>query len=150
MDDRHGACASAKLCPGSDSSLPLGVTNRCATLCTRPRRWTLEAKTALCRGRRPRTGSTGPYTFLARSEGRIIAGVELWQQQRDRYWFLEVLVRDQSPRYKGVGHELVDAALEWLAGVNVKRLRRPCPCDGARGHRGSILDQAPKPRGRLH
>jgi GNAT superfamily N-acetyltransferase len=66
----------------------------------------------------PEDRQHGPYTFLARSEGRIVAGVELWQQQRDRYWFLEVLVRDQSPRYKGVGHELVDAALEWLAGVN--------------------------------
>jgi hypothetical protein len=29
-----------------------------------------------------------------------------------------MLVRDQSPRYKGVGHEVVDAALDWLSGVN--------------------------------
>jgi len=66
----------------------------------------------------PEDEQHGPYTFLARSEGRIVAGVQLWQQQRDRYWFLEMLVRDQSAKFSGVGHELVDAALEWLAGVN--------------------------------
>ena len=66
----------------------------------------------------PEDEQHGPYTFLARSESRIVAGIELWQQQRERFWFLEMLVRDQSPRFKGVGHEVVNAALEWLAEMN--------------------------------
>jgi hypothetical protein len=66
----------------------------------------------------PKDEQHGPYTFLARSDGRIVAGVQLWQQQRDRYSFLEMLVRDQLARYRGVGHELVDVALEWLFGMN--------------------------------
>ncbi len=59
----------------------------------------------------------GPMTMLVRSEQRVVAGVELWHQHRDRYWFLENLVRDQSPEFKGVGHDVVDAALAWFVGI---------------------------------
>jgi len=61
----------------------------------------------------------GPRTMLARSDGDIVAGVELWQQQRDRYWFLESLIRDQSDRFKGLGHELVDAAVAYFHEMNI-------------------------------
>src|SRR5438445_12051308 len=46
----------------------------------------------------------GPSTYIAWSSGdRVIAGVEIWQQMRDRFYYLDMLVRDQAPAYKGVG-----------------------------------------------
>jgi GNAT superfamily N-acetyltransferase len=61
----------------------------------------------------------GPKTLVARAQGQIIAGIELWQQQRDRYWFLEGLIRDPASQFRGVGHELVDSAIGWFDRVNV-------------------------------
>lgn len=58
----------------------------------------------------------GPLTLTARSSGRVIAGVELWQQQRDRYWFLEMLIRDQASDYAGAGRDVARAAVDWLQG----------------------------------
>jgi NAD(P)-dependent dehydrogenase (short-subunit alcohol dehydrogenase family) len=54
-------------------------------------------------------------TLTARSDGQVVAGVELWQQQRDRYWFLEMLIRDQARIYAGVGAEVAKAAIAWLS-----------------------------------
>jgi hypothetical protein len=64
----------------------------------------------------------GPLTILARAHesGRIVAGVELWQQKRDHYWLLADLVRDQAAEYKGAGREVVDAARGWWA-INLQR-----------------------------
>lgn len=56
----------------------------------------------------------GPMTLTARSDAQVVAGVELWQQPRDRYWFLEMLIRDQSPAYKGVGAQVARAAIAWV------------------------------------
>jgi hypothetical protein len=58
----------------------------------------------------------GPMTLVARFDGEVIAGVELWRQDRDRFWFLEMLIRDQAPAYKGVGAEVAEAAIAWLWG----------------------------------
>ncbi len=67
----------------------------------------------------------GPMTLTARSKGgEVVAGVELWQQQRDRYWFLEMLIRDQDPTYAGVGKEVTNTAIEWLSGY-LKEMRSP-------------------------
>lgn len=55
----------------------------------------------------------GPLTTVARVEGKVIAGVELWRQFRDRFWFLEGLIRDQAPEFKGVGADVVGAAFNW-------------------------------------
>ena len=55
----------------------------------------------------------GPLTVTAVSKGRVVAGVELWQQQRDRFWYLEDLVRDQVPEFKGAGRDVVEAARYW-------------------------------------
>ena len=43
----------------------------------------------------------------------MIAGVDLWQQKRDHYWFISDLVRHQSPEFKGVGKDVVEAAIMW-------------------------------------
>ena len=59
----------------------------------------------------------GPLTILARDRNtrRVVAGVELWQQKQDRYWFLADLVRDQASEYRGVGREVVEVARGWWA-----------------------------------
>ena len=44
----------------------------------------------------------GPLAFVARSDGgRVIAGVEIWKQMRDRVYYLDLLVRDQAQEYRG-------------------------------------------------
>jgi hypothetical protein len=55
----------------------------------------------------------GPLPIAARVENRLIAGVDLWQQQRDHYWFISDLIRDQSPQFTGVGREIVEMAIMW-------------------------------------
>jgi hypothetical protein len=59
----------------------------------------------------------GPLTLIATAKHQVVAGVELWQQLRDRYWFLEGLVRNQAPAYKGVGREVATAAMAYLFDV---------------------------------
>jgi hypothetical protein len=55
----------------------------------------------------------GPLPTIARAGDRLIAGVDLWQQKREHYWFISDLVRDQSPEFKGVGKDVVEAAIMW-------------------------------------
>ncbi len=55
----------------------------------------------------------GPLTTEARVGGRVVGGVELWQQQRDEFWFLEAMIRDPAPEFKGVGADVLRATIEW-------------------------------------
>jgi hypothetical protein len=55
----------------------------------------------------------GPLTTAARAEDKVIGGLEVWHQQRDRFWFLEGLIRDQAPEFKGVGADMYRATLQW-------------------------------------
>jgi hypothetical protein len=55
----------------------------------------------------------GPLPTIAVSGGQVVGGVYLFQNQRDGYWFLEVLIRNQAVEYRGVGFEVVDAAAAW-------------------------------------
>jgi hypothetical protein len=59
----------------------------------------------------------GPLTQVALSDGEVVAGVELWQNLRDRYWFLEGLIRNQDDKFRGAGRDVVAMALAWLADV---------------------------------
>jgi hypothetical protein len=45
----------------------------------------------------------GPLTEVAPEDGNVIAGVELFQNKRDRYWFLDGLIRNQDAKYRGAG-----------------------------------------------
>jgi len=62
----------------------------------------------------PKKKLFGPVTFVAISGDRVIGGVDLYQNQRDGYWFLEQMIRDQAPGFHGVGKPLYDAAVAWL------------------------------------
>jgi hypothetical protein len=54
----------------------------------------------------------GPLQTVGRAPtGAVVGGVELWQQQRDKFWFLEGLIRDQSDEYRGLGVDVVTAAI---------------------------------------
>ncbi len=55
----------------------------------------------------------GPLATEARVGGRVVGGVELWQQQRDEFWFLEAMIRDPAPEFKGVGADVLRATIEW-------------------------------------
>jgi len=55
----------------------------------------------------------GPRITLALVNGKVIAGVELWQRRTPISWFLENLVRDQAPEFKGSGRAVVEAAMRW-------------------------------------
>jgi hypothetical protein len=55
----------------------------------------------------------GPLPIIARLGDRLIAGVDLWQQKRDHYWFISDLIRDQSVQLKGVGRDIVETAIMW-------------------------------------
>ncbi len=56
----------------------------------------------------------GPLTTVARiGGGEVIGGVELWQQQRDKFWFLEGLIRNPAAEFKGVGIDLFQSAFRW-------------------------------------
>jgi len=55
----------------------------------------------------------GPRTTLAMVGQKVIAGVELWQRRGPTSWFLENLIRDQAPEFKGVGRDVVEAAMRW-------------------------------------
>ena len=72
---------------------------------------------AECSWSAPEDMQTAPWTFVARShDNRVIAGVEILQQKRDRFWFVDMLVRDQAPIYQGVGRAVALDAIEWLKG----------------------------------
>jgi hypothetical protein len=77
-----------------------------------------------CSWAAPPDQQAGPMTLVATSNGQVMAGIELWQQIRDRYWFLEGLIRDQATTYKGVGAEVADAAIAYLADVIADSGRR--------------------------
>lgn len=55
----------------------------------------------------------GPLPTVAVSSRRVVGGVYLWQNRRDQYWFLEVLIRDSATEYRGVGFDVVKAAAAW-------------------------------------
>ena len=55
----------------------------------------------------------GPLTTVARVDGRVVAGIELWHQRHDRFWFLEGLIRDQAQEFRGVGIDLFHAVFSW-------------------------------------
>jgi hypothetical protein len=59
----------------------------------------------------------GPVTHVVLVNNHVIGGVELWQNQQDRYWFLEGLVRDQDARYHGAGRDVVSVAIMWVMDV---------------------------------
>jgi hypothetical protein len=68
-----------------------------------------------CSWSAPPEALAGPATFVARLEdGELVAGVELWRQDRDRYWFLEGLIRNLDPAFKSAGFDIVNAALQWV------------------------------------
>jgi hypothetical protein len=50
---------------------------------------------------------------VAISAGRVVGGVYLFQNRRDLYWFLEVLIRDPADEYRGVGFDVVQSAAAW-------------------------------------
>lgn len=67
-------------------------------------------------------GSQPRQTGRATNAGRVVgrqrwSGVELWQNLRDRFWFLENLIRNQDDRYRGTGREVVSMAIAWLGEV---------------------------------
>jgi hypothetical protein len=63
----------------------------------------------------PKEDLFGPMTFVGvSSAGAVVGGIELWQNQRDRYWFLELLIRAQAPEYRGLGIDLAQAAMDWV------------------------------------
>lgn len=68
-----------------------------------------------CSWAAPENQQQGPWTVRAMSNGQVIAGVELWMQHRDRYWFLEMLIRDQAATYAGVGREVAMSAIGWVS-----------------------------------
>ena len=68
-----------------------------------------------CSWAAPSDQQQGPWTLRAMANGQVIAGVELWMQHRDRYWFLEMLIRDQAPAYAGVGREVARNAFGWVS-----------------------------------
>jgi len=55
----------------------------------------------------------GPLPTFAVSGGRVVGGVYLMQNRRDVYWYLEVLIRDPAAEYRGVGFDVVRAAVAW-------------------------------------
>jgi hypothetical protein len=70
---------------------------------------------AECSWSAPDDMQTAPWTFVARSdENPVIGGVEIYQQKRDRFWYLDMLVRDQAPAYEGVGLTVAREAIGWL------------------------------------
>jgi hypothetical protein len=70
---------------------------------------------AECSWSAPDDMQSAPWTFVALSdEDRVVAGVEIYQQKRDRFWYLDMLVRDQAPAYEDVGRIVALKALGWL------------------------------------
>jgi hypothetical protein len=59
----------------------------------------------------------GPLTQVALSDGEVVAGVEIWQNLGDRFWFLEGLIRNQDDKFRGAGRDVVAMALAWLSDV---------------------------------
>ena len=60
----------------------------------------------------------GPRTTLALIGDRVVGGAELFQRQNPPSWFLDNLVRDPSPEFKGVGREVAQAAIGWWLSLN--------------------------------
>jgi hypothetical protein len=63
----------------------------------------------------------GPRTTLAFVGERVVGGAELFQRQNRPSWFLDNLVRDPSPEFKGVGREVAQAAIGWWLVLNRHR-----------------------------
>lgn len=59
----------------------------------------------------------GPLTQVALANGAVVAGVEIWQNQRDRYWLLEGIIRTQDRRFKGAGRDVVSMAITYVSDV---------------------------------
>ena len=55
----------------------------------------------------------GPLPTIAVSGERVVGGVYLMQNRRDGYWYLEVLIRDPAAKFRGVGFDVVEAAVAW-------------------------------------
>jgi hypothetical protein len=68
-----------------------------------------------CSWAAPPNQQQGPWSLRAMANGKVIAGLELWMQHRDRFWFPEMLIRDQAPAYAGVGRDVARSALGWVA-----------------------------------
>lgn len=60
----------------------------------------------------------GPRTTLAVVGAKVVGGAELFQRQNPPSWFLDNLVRDPSPEFKGVGREVAEAAIGWWLVLN--------------------------------
>ena len=68
-----------------------------------------------CSWAAPENQQQGPWSLRAMANGNVIAGVELWMQHRDRYWFPEMLIRDQARAYAGVGRQVARNAIGWVS-----------------------------------
>jgi hypothetical protein len=74
----------------------------------------MEDPTAECSWRPEVDRYAGPLATVAVSAGRVVGGVYLFQNQRDHYWFLDVLIRDPAAEYRGVGFDVVRGAASWF------------------------------------
>jgi hypothetical protein len=74
----------------------------------------MEDPTAECSWRPELQQYAGPIPTVAVSARRVVGGVYLFQNQRDHYWFLDVLIRDPADEYRGVGRDVVQAAVVWF------------------------------------
>jgi hypothetical protein len=70
-----------------------------------------------------------PHEFNAKVGAQVVGGLALYKNLRDGYWFVENVIRDQSDAYKGVGQDLVRAALTflWSSGVTHVRVHSLVP-----------------------
>jgi hypothetical protein len=70
-----------------------------------------------------------PNEFKAKVGEQVVGGLALYKNLRDGYWFVENVIRDQGAAYKGVGRDLVRAALTvlWSKGVTHVRVHSLVP-----------------------
>jgi hypothetical protein len=101
--------------------------------------------TTECSWRAESERMAGPLPTMAVSAGRVVGGVYLWQNRRDVYWFLEVLIRDPADRF-----------LSWdqqesfkIATSRLSSVARETWKVNARSHRAMLLRQRPVPRQRV-
>jgi hypothetical protein len=73
----------------------------------------LEDETLECSWMADRKRVAGPLPIVAVVCGQVVGGVYLLQNQRDGYWFMDNLIRDPADKYRGVGRDVVDAAVIW-------------------------------------
>jgi len=64
-----------------------------------------------------------PHEFLAKVGDQVVGGLALYKNTRDGYWFVENVIRDQRDTYRGVGRDLVRAALNFLWSSGVRHVR---------------------------